>query len=102
MRVLHPTRQLGVGRVPGSRDQCGHGHGSHDDQRYVPPAELAAWAERDPLVLWERRARAEAGWTDEQQRQLVESVDREVAEALERALAAPYPSTDDLAASVFA
>ncbi|MEZ5098376.1 MAG: thiamine pyrophosphate-dependent dehydrogenase E1 component subunit alpha [Thermoleophilia bacterium] len=79
-----------------------HGHGSHDDQRYVPQAELAAWAERDPLVLWERRARAEAGWTDEEQRQLVEAVEREVGEALERALAAPYPSPDDLAASVFA
>lgn len=79
-----------------------HGHGLHDDQRYVPPDELAAWAERDPLARWERRARAEAAWTDADQRALVESVEREVADALERALAAPYPSPDDLAASVFA
>lgn len=28
------------------------GHGEHDQQHYVDKAELAAWAERDPLAHW--------------------------------------------------
>jgi len=32
-----------------------HGHAAHDDMRYVPPEQLAAWRERDPIDLQERR-----------------------------------------------
>jgi pyruvate dehydrogenase E1 component alpha subunit len=32
-----------------------HGHGSHDDARYVPPELLEYWAARDPLDLQRRR-----------------------------------------------
>jgi TPP-dependent pyruvate/acetoin dehydrogenase alpha subunit len=79
-----------------------HGHGSHDDQRYVPREELETWAARDPLERWRRRAGDEVGWTDADQQHLVEAVEREVREAVERALEAPYPDPAGLAPSVFA
>jgi TPP-dependent pyruvate/acetoin dehydrogenase alpha subunit len=79
-----------------------HGHGAHDDQRYVPPGDLAAWALRDPLLRWHEIAVQQLGWTPEHQQALEQRVEREVAAGLEDALAAPYPDTDGLAASVFA
>ena len=79
-----------------------HGHGAHDGQRYVPRAELEGWAERDPLALWELRAREEAGWTDADQETLARAVAGEVAAAVEAALQAPYPPAEGLAASVLA
>jgi TPP-dependent pyruvate/acetoin dehydrogenase alpha subunit len=79
-----------------------HGHGAHDAQRYVPEAELDEWRERDPLARWQALARAEAGWTDADQADLERTVAGEVAEAVERALAAPYPDPAGLAPSVFA
>ena len=79
-----------------------HGHGAHDDQRYVPPGELEAWALRDPLLRWHELAVEQLGWTAEDQQALEARVAGEIAAALEDALAAPYPDPDGLAASVFA
>lgn len=79
-----------------------HGHGAHDGQRYVPQEELERWAARDPLERWRRRAREEAGWTHDDQVHLEAAVAGEVADAVERALEAPYPDPARLAASVFA
>jgi TPP-dependent pyruvate/acetoin dehydrogenase alpha subunit len=79
-----------------------HGHGAHDAQRYVPREELEEWGKRDPLERWRQRAVQEAGWTDADQADLERTVEQEVADALERALAAPSPDPAGLAASVFA
>jgi TPP-dependent pyruvate/acetoin dehydrogenase alpha subunit len=79
-----------------------HGHGAHDAQRYVPPGELEGWRDRDPLDRWQVRAREEADWTDNDQADLERSVREEVAEAVQRALAAPYPDPSGLLPSVFA
>jgi TPP-dependent pyruvate/acetoin dehydrogenase alpha subunit len=78
-----------------------HGHGAHDGQRYVPPGELERWEARDPLALW-RQAAAAAGWTRRDQEALESAVAREIAEALDRALAAPFPDPARLLPSVFA
>lgn len=79
-----------------------HGHGAHDGQRYVAPEELAAWVERDPLACWQALARREAGWADADQAALEATVAREVADAVERALAAPSPDPRGLLPSVLA
>ncbi len=79
-----------------------HGHGSHDAQRYVPADELERWRSRDPVALWQASARANAGWSDVDQDDLERTVGAEVGEALESALAAPYPDPAGLAPSVFA
>ena len=79
-----------------------HGHGAHDAQRYVPPDELLTWAERDPLIVWRRRAEIELGWNVRQQDDLEAGVTQEVTAAVADALAAPYPAIEELERSVFA
>lgn len=79
-----------------------HGHGAHDDQRYVPEGELDRWRRRDPLLLWRQRAAAEAGWSEADQAELEEGVRAIVAEATRDALEAPYPPAEGLLPGVFA
>jgi TPP-dependent pyruvate/acetoin dehydrogenase alpha subunit len=75
-----------------------HGHAAHDDMRYVPPAQLAAWAQRDPL---ERQARRlEALGVDVAA--LRADVDAEVEAAVQVALASPMPDPADAMRGVFA
>jgi TPP-dependent pyruvate/acetoin dehydrogenase alpha subunit len=75
-----------------------HGHAAHDDMRYVPPEQLAAWAERDPIERQERRAASlgvdVAALRDE--------VDAAVAAAAREALAMPMPDPADATRGVFA
>ena len=75
-----------------------HGHGAHDDMRYVPPALFDEWARRDPIDLYRERARA-AGID-------VDALDASVADELERetawALAQPMPDPAGAREGVFA
>lgn len=75
-----------------------HGHGAHDDMRYVPPELLARWAARDPIALY--RAKLEERGLD------VERVMAEVAEAVDAAvdaaLASPMPDPETALDGVFA
>jgi pyruvate dehydrogenase E1 component alpha subunit len=75
-----------------------HGHGAHDDMRYVPPELLEHWAARDPVENYETRLRA--GGID------VDAVAAAVRAELERetewALAQPMPDPATAADGVFA
>jgi TPP-dependent pyruvate/acetoin dehydrogenase alpha subunit len=75
-----------------------HGHAAHDDMRYVPPELLAAWAERDPIELQERRVAGLGVDVDA----LRAEVDAEVEAAVAEALAAPMPDPADAVRGVFA
>jgi TPP-dependent pyruvate/acetoin dehydrogenase alpha subunit len=79
-----------------------HGHGAHDDQRYVPKDDLEAWARHDPLLVWRAGAERLVGWSGDEQQALDDRVAREVRAAVDDALAAPYPSVDGLRPSLFA
>jgi TPP-dependent pyruvate/acetoin dehydrogenase alpha subunit len=79
-----------------------HGHGAHDGQKYVPVEELEAWASRDPLLVWRKRAQREIGWTTLDQRELELRVREEIDAALRDALDASFPSIERLATTVFA
>jgi TPP-dependent pyruvate/acetoin dehydrogenase alpha subunit len=79
-----------------------HGHGAHDDQRYVPPDDLATWRQHDPLRCWQADAERLLGWSAGDQEALDARVAAEVKAAVEDALAAPYPDVDGLAPSLFA
>jgi pyruvate dehydrogenase E1 component alpha subunit len=75
-----------------------HGHAAHDDMRYVPPEQLAAWAERDPIERQERRVAALGVDVAE----LRAAVEAEVEAAAVEALAAPMPDPAGAAHGVFA
>jgi TPP-dependent pyruvate/acetoin dehydrogenase alpha subunit len=79
-----------------------HGHGAHDDQRYVPKADLEAWSAHDPLRCWADDARRLLGWSADDQAALDERVTREVRAGVDDALAAPFPDPAGLAPSLFA
>ena len=67
------------------------GHAEHDNQGYVPRAELEAWAAKDPLLLYERRLTEEGTVSTQELR----AIDRALTEEIEResdlAEASPLP-----------
>ena len=75
-----------------------HGHAAHDDMRYVPPEQLAAWAARDPIERQERRLAA----LGVDVAALHAEVEAEVDAAAAVALAAPMPDPESAAHGVFA
>jgi TPP-dependent pyruvate/acetoin dehydrogenase alpha subunit len=75
-----------------------HGHAAHDDMRYVPPEQLAAWAQRDPIERQERRMAA----LGVDVTALRAAVDEEVQAAAAQALAAPLPDPAEATRGVFA
>ncbi|WP_349239855.1 thiamine pyrophosphate-dependent dehydrogenase E1 component subunit alpha [Patulibacter sp. SYSU D01012] len=75
-----------------------HGHGSHDDARYVDPAVFAAWRERDPIATYEARLRAEGTDVDALRAGVLERLEA----AVQAALAAPLPDPATATDGVFA
>jgi len=74
------------------------GHAEHDDQRYVDPAELEAWAKKDPLPRFEAWMKAQ-GWNPDPE--LPARLEARLAADAERALAAPPPDPSTLLEGVF-
>lgn len=68
------------------------GHSRSDPGRYRKPGELDAWRERDPLVR--ARAAIEERFDDADIDEVDASVEAEIEQLIERAVAAPYPSPD--------
>jgi len=67
------------------------GHAEHDDQRYQPAEEIAAWAERDPVDRYVARVTG-AGWVQASALQETdERVERELTEAVEACEDDPLP-----------
>ena len=79
-----------------------HGHGAHDDMSYVPPELFDEWGERDPIELYRRRLAREQGFAEDELDGIRSEVEREVAEAAERALASEMPDPAIARQGVFA
>jgi TPP-dependent pyruvate/acetoin dehydrogenase alpha subunit len=79
-----------------------HGHGAHDDMRYVPEGMLEEWARRDPIERYARRLREDFDFAGDQLEALREEVKDYVAECAEKALASPMPEPSLAVAGVFA
>jgi pyruvate dehydrogenase E1 component alpha subunit len=75
-----------------------HGHGAHDDARYVPAGVLEHWSELDPIAL--QRARLIAADVDVEA--IEAGVTAEVDDATTRALASPLADPATAATGVFA
>jgi 2-oxoisovalerate dehydrogenase E1 component len=79
-----------------------YSHSLSDDERlYKPEEERKAEARRDPLTRFAEFLKGERLATDADLQQMVAEVDREIAEAAERALKAPKPSRDSVQLYVF-
>jgi TPP-dependent pyruvate/acetoin dehydrogenase alpha subunit len=79
-----------------------HGHGAHDDMSYVPEELFREWSERDPIERYEARLSADHGFSSDELADIRADVEREVAEAAEKALASPMPEPGIATDGVFA
>jgi pyruvate dehydrogenase E1 component alpha subunit len=78
------------------------GHGEYDKQHYVDPAELKAWAQRDPIRTYRQRL-VEAGVVDEDAVDAMQQdARRRVDEAVAFADQSPYPPAEDALVHVWA
>ena len=75
-----------------------HGHGAHDDMRYVPKELFEQWSKRDPIETYERKLAPTAStW-----RRSATSVREELEGETEWALAQPMPDPATARDGVFA
>lgn len=78
------------------------GHAEHDNQSYVPPAEIAAWEAKDPIDAWVRRL-GEEGWaTPDELRAQDERIRGELDQALAQCLDEPFPDASTALTGVYA
>jgi TPP-dependent pyruvate/acetoin dehydrogenase alpha subunit len=75
-----------------------HGHGAHDDMRYVPPEMFDEWEARDPIRRYEERLGGEGIDVEPIRASVKKELERETAWALEQ----PMPNPDIATAGVFA
>jgi TPP-dependent pyruvate/acetoin dehydrogenase alpha subunit len=75
-----------------------HGHGAHDDMRYVPKAMLEHWEARDPIRSYTERLASEGIEVEPIRASVKDEVDR----AAEWALDQPMPEPGAAATGVFA
>jgi pyruvate dehydrogenase E1 component alpha subunit/2-oxoisovalerate dehydrogenase E1 component alpha subunit len=78
------------------------GHAEHDDQRYVPPGEIAEWERNDPIARYLKRL-TEARWATAQE---IADADARIERELDAALAAcidePFPDSSTALTAVYA
>jgi TPP-dependent pyruvate/acetoin dehydrogenase alpha subunit len=79
-----------------------HGHGAHDDMRYVPKEMFEEWARRDPIDRYAERLATRHGFDRSELDGIRREVSDYVAECAERALASPMPQPDEATEGVFA
>jgi pyruvate dehydrogenase E1 component alpha subunit len=79
-----------------------HGHGAHDDMRYVPPAMREEWAERDPIERYSERLVAEHNFSTDEVESIRAEVKAYVEECAAKALESPMPDPAEAQRGVFA
>jgi pyruvate dehydrogenase E1 component alpha subunit len=77
-------------------------HYSGDRGGYVNPDDLMQWGKRDPIELCRRALLERNCITADENKKLREDVGRDVAGAVEEAMAGPNPTPDDLFTDVYA
>jgi pyruvate dehydrogenase E1 component alpha subunit len=79
-----------------------HGHGAHDDMRYVPRQMLEEWARRDPIDRYAARLVDDLGFAAEEVEGIRSEVRAYVEECARKALDAPMPDPERALDGVFA
>ena len=78
------------------------GHAIQDEAAYVPRELLEYWEERDPIERFRQWLRDNVGFSDDEERALLNDVAQEVAAAVERAAESPTPAPETLCDGVYA
>jgi TPP-dependent pyruvate/acetoin dehydrogenase alpha subunit len=79
-----------------------HGHGAHDDMRYVPEGTHEEWARRDPIDRYSDRLVEEHGFSRDEVDSIGAEVKEYVAQCATKAVESPMPDPKDATAGVFA
>jgi len=79
-----------------------HGHGAHDDMRYVPREMLEDWERRDPLDRYARRLVDDCGFSHDEVERISTEVRSYVEECARRAVDSPMPDAQTASDGVFA
>jgi len=79
-----------------------YGHHMGDDQSYIDPAELKAAIAADPYARFRARLVADKTVAEAELDLIDAAIEKEVAEAIEYALASPYPDLTELKLDVYA
>ncbi|MBI2881013.1 MAG: thiamine pyrophosphate-dependent dehydrogenase E1 component subunit alpha [Candidatus Tectomicrobia bacterium] len=80
---------------------CGHSvYDSYKD--YVPEEEVAAWSERDPILLFEAKLRAWGRADEAQFRRVGDRIRRAIDEAVQHAKDSPFPEGPEVCEGVYA
>jgi pyruvate dehydrogenase E1 component alpha subunit len=79
-----------------------HGHGAHDDMRYVPKELFEEWARRDPINRYAERLNKDYGFSREEVEGITSEVRAYVEEGAKEALASPMPGPELATQGVYA
>jgi TPP-dependent pyruvate/acetoin dehydrogenase alpha subunit len=79
-----------------------HGHSLSDDASYVPKGMVEEWKKKDPVVLFEKKLLSEGVLTESSRNEMRAKLIAEIDEAVEYAVAQPYPVGEQAAEGVFA
>jgi pyruvate dehydrogenase E1 component alpha subunit len=79
-----------------------HGHGAHDDMRYVPKELFEEWERRDPIDRYTERLTGDYGFSQEEVQGIVNEVRAYVEECAKKALASPMPDAELATQGVYA
>jgi TPP-dependent pyruvate/acetoin dehydrogenase alpha subunit len=79
-----------------------HGHSLSDDASYVPRGMIEEWKKKDPVLLYEQKLLAEGIVTESEKNDMHARILKEIEEAVEYALARPYPPGEQAVEGVFA
>jgi len=79
-----------------------HGHGAHDDMRYVPEELRKEWERRDPIERYGERLAVEHGFSSDELDAIRSDVRSYVDECAAKALASPMPDPALAGEGVFA
>lgn len=70
------------------------GHAEHDDAGYVPEALRKEWEKKDPVAAYRRCLTEHDATTAEELKEIDERIERELEEAVVKAIEAPFPEPD--------
>jgi TPP-dependent pyruvate/acetoin dehydrogenase alpha subunit len=79
-----------------------HGHGAHDDMRYVPEEMFAEWRARDPIDRYGKRLVSDYGFSEDEVEKIRSEVRAYVERCAEQALGSPMPDPEEAIRGVFA